>query len=96
MNHPPDDALSEELLEQARRKLGKRLSELRNAQGLNQRDMARYAGTNQSAWQRLEKGEVDPRLSWLLRAQHYFGVDSLETLFGAAPSRRALGEDREE
>jgi transcriptional regulator with XRE-family HTH domain len=92
MNHRADDSLPDELLTQARNTLGKRLRELRNAQGLSQRDMAAYAGTNQSAWSRLENGRVDARLSWLLRAQRLFDADSLETLFGPAPSRRATGE----
>lgn len=96
MNQDPDGSLSDELLLQARKALGKRLGDFRRAQHLNQREMAAYARTNQSAWSRLENGKVDPRLSWLLRAQHLFGADSLETLFGAAPSRRAVGEDGDE
>jgi transcriptional regulator with XRE-family HTH domain len=92
MNQEPDDSLPDELLEQAKKKLGKRLRDLRKAEGLNQRQMAAHAGTNQAAWSRVENGQIDARLSWLLRAQRRFDADSLETLFGPAPSRRATGE----
>lgn len=93
MNDRPDVSLSNALVLQARKALGARLRELRKARDLKQWEMAGYAGTNQTAWSRLENGKVDARLSWLLRAQRLFEADSLETLFGPAPSRRAVGEN---
>jgi transcriptional regulator with XRE-family HTH domain len=85
-----------ELLEQARIALGKRLRTFREKRGMSQGDVASYAGTNQSAWSRLESGKIDARLSWLLSAQRLFEAESLETLFGPSPSRRATGETDDE
>jgi transcriptional regulator with XRE-family HTH domain len=93
MHGAPDDDLTEELLLQAQIAVGERLRALRDNRSLSQAAVASYAGVHQSEWSRLEAGEIDPRLSWLLRAQHLFGIDSLESLFGALPSRRLLGED---
>jgi transcriptional regulator with XRE-family HTH domain len=93
MHEPPDVSLPDELVLQARKALGTRLRDLRKARDLKQWQVAGYAGTNQAAWSRLENGKVDARLSWLLRAQRLFEADSLETLFGPAPSRRAVGEN---
>jgi transcriptional regulator with XRE-family HTH domain len=91
MSVPSDDTLSDDLLLQAQRALGDRLRLLRAERQMTQDAAAAYAGVHQSEWSRLEAGEVDPRLSWLLRAQHLFGIESLETLFGPLPSQRLLG-----
>lgn len=91
----PDDTLASDLLIQAQRAVGDRLRLLRTRAGMSQRRAAGYAGMHQSEWSRLEAGEVDPRLSWLLRAQYLFGVESIESLFGPSPSRRVLGTNGE-
>lgn len=86
-----DDGLADDLLLEAQRAVGDSLRLLREGRQMSQQAVAAYAGVHQSEWSRLEKGEVDPRLSWLLRAQHLFDVASLESLFGPSPSRRLLG-----
>jgi transcriptional regulator with XRE-family HTH domain len=91
MPEPSDDSLTDDLLIEAQRAVGDRLRRLRTEKQISQDTAASYAGVHQSEWSRLEAGEVDPRLSWLLRAQRLFGVESLETLFGPLPSQRLLG-----
>lgn len=88
----PDDSLSEDLLKAAQETVGRALRAHRKAHGLSQAAMGAYAGVHQTEWSRVETGEVDPRLSWLLQAQHLFGLESLETLFGPLPTRRLLTE----
>src|SRR5438445_83766 len=90
MHGQSDDSLSAELLREARQAVGKTLRERRQALGLSQADVGRYAGVHQSEWSRVEAGDVDPRLSWLLSAQHLFELESFETLFGPLPARRLL------
>jgi transcriptional regulator with XRE-family HTH domain len=91
MHEASDDDLAAELLIQAQKAVGQRLRALRSDRRLSQADVAGHAGVHQSEWSRLEAGEIDPRLSWLLRVQHLFGIESLESLFGPLPSRRLLG-----
>jgi predicted transcriptional regulator len=93
----PDGSLPAELLAEARRAVGRSLRAYRNARGLSQDEMGAYAGVHQSEWSRVEAGEVDPRLSWLLQAQHVFGLESIETLFGTLPTQRLLqGRDEDD
>ncbi len=49
------------------RSLLRLLAEKRKAVGISQRELARRAGTSQPAIARLERGEVDPKLSTLER-----------------------------
>lgn len=49
------------------RTLLRTLAEKREATGISQREVARRMGTSQSAVARLERGEVDPKLSTLER-----------------------------
>ena len=92
MHEKPDAPLDEELLLVARRTLARRLRELRVQRDLSQDVAASHAGMHQTAWSRIESGVSDPRLSSLLRIQHALSLDSLESLFGPAPSRQALKE----
>src|SRR5436190_941481 len=84
-----DAPLDAELVADALRQVGASVRDMREAEGLNQRDAARRAGLNQTRWHRVEAGD-GPRLGDLLAIQHLFGVDSLERFFGAYPSRRIL------
>jgi transcriptional regulator with XRE-family HTH domain len=84
-----DAPLAADLLAEALRHVGSRVRDLRQAHALSQRDAARRAGLNQTRWHRVESGH-GPRLEDLLAIQHLFGVDSLETFFGAYPSRRLI------
>jgi DNA-binding XRE family transcriptional regulator len=87
----PDDRLPDDLLKEAQKAVGRALRDHRESLGLSQGELGTYAGVHQSEWSRLEAGAIDPRLSWLLRAQHLFGLESIETLFGPLPTRRLLG-----
>jgi transcriptional regulator with XRE-family HTH domain len=92
MDGMADAPLDADLLAEALRHVGASVRDLREAQGLNQRDAARRAGLNQTRWHRVETGD-GPRLGDLLAIQHLFGIDSLESFFGAYPSRRILERD---
>ena len=92
MHDAPDGELAADLLLQAQKAVGQQLRAVRTDRRLSQRTVAEYAGVHQSEWSRVEAGEIDPRLSWLLRAQHLLGIESLESLFGPLPSRRVLAE----
>jgi transcriptional regulator with XRE-family HTH domain len=91
MHASADDDVVAELLSQVQIAVGNRLRVLRERRHLSQDEVASYAGVHQSEWSRLEAGEIDPRLSWLLRAQRLLEIESVETLLGPLPSRRALG-----
>lgn len=93
MHDRSDGDLAARLLAEAQRAVGKRLRTLRDERDLSERAVADHAGVHQSTWSRVEAGDVDPRLSWLLRAQQLFGVESLESLFGLSPSQRLLESD---
>jgi transcriptional regulator with XRE-family HTH domain len=86
-----DDPLPADLLKEAQRAVGKALRNHRESLGLSQGETGAHAGVHQSEWSRVEAGEVDPRLSWLLQAQYLFGLESIETLFGPLPTRRLFG-----
>jgi transcriptional regulator with XRE-family HTH domain len=90
MHDESDKSLPDDLLVAARQAVGATLRAHREGRGLSQAAVSAYAGVHQSEWSRLESGEVDPRLSWLLRAQHLFELESLEGLFGLLPTRRLL------
>ena len=95
MDGEADSYLVEDALIQAQRVVGQRLRALRLDRRMSQSDVAHHAGVHQSEWSRLEAGDIDPRLSWLLRAQELFGVESLESLFGVLPSHLLLAVDAE-
>lgn len=89
MNGPADAPLAADLLAAALRHVGARVRDLRLAHELSQKDAAERAGLNQTRWSRVENGE-GARLEDLLAIQNLFGVESLETFFGAYPSRRIM------
>ncbi len=45
---------------------------------------------SQGHWSNIERGELDLRLSTLVRVQVALGEDFFESLFGPGPSRRRL------
>lgn len=57
-----------------RRKFARRCKELRDAIGRSQMWVARNSDIGLSHYQRLESGELDPRLSTLLRLAEIYGV----------------------
>ena len=90
MNEPRDDALTDELFVAVQQALGRRVEALRDARGLTQAEVALHAGMNQGHWSKIERGELNLRLSTLLRVQYALGLDFFESLFGPGPSRSLL------
>jgi transcriptional regulator with XRE-family HTH domain len=90
MHHVADGPLSDALLREAKRALSARIEGLRTDAGLSMRAAARGANMHHSEWLRIERGEIDPRLSTLLRMQQVLNVDSLEGLLGETPSQTLI------
>jgi transcriptional regulator with XRE-family HTH domain len=65
-------------------RLGARVRELRAQKNVSQRRAAADAGIHQSDWSRLERGQLDVRLSTLVRVQ---GALDADALLGRLPSR---------
>lgn len=91
MHHMADDTIYDDLIDRVRTALGHNVSILRERSALSLRAAARGAKIHHTEWLRIERGEIDPRVSTLLRMQNSLNVDSLETLLGATPSRGLLG-----
>lgn len=90
MHERSDASPGEELFADLRVAIGRRVEELRDERGLTQADAAEGAGLSQGHWSKIERGELDIRLSTLLRVQHALGLDFFESLFGVGPSTRRL------
>ncbi len=71
-----------ELDTKTRRRFAKRCKELRLAAGLSQMGVARNSEFGLSHYQRIERGELDPKLSTLLRLADIYGVSLSELLEG--------------
>ncbi|MCA9580609.1 MAG: helix-turn-helix transcriptional regulator [Myxococcales bacterium] len=56
-------------------KFGKRCRKLRLDAGLSQLDMVRHHDFSLSHYQKLERGDLDPRLSTLRRLAEAYGVE---------------------
>jgi transcriptional regulator with XRE-family HTH domain len=67
------DAIDAELAD-FKRRLAARVSELRRAHRLNQRDAASAALMAQQQYLRLEKGMVNPRVESLIRIAHAYNM----------------------
>ncbi len=63
-------------------RLGKRCRELRHARGLSQLDMVRRFEFSLSHYQKIERGDLDARLSTLARLAECFEVSLSELLEG--------------
>lgn len=67
------------------------LGELRRARGLSVVEVARQTGLSRNTVMTMESEELpNPTLSTLFALMNAYGVDSLDDLFGPAPSRGAL------
>ena len=64
------------------RRLGRRCRQLRRDRGLSQLDMVRSHGFSLSHYQKIERGDLDARLSTLRRLADAFGVSLSELLKG--------------
>jgi transcriptional regulator with XRE-family HTH domain len=69
-----------ELDPKLRARFAKRCKTLRLAAGLSQMAVARHSDFGLSHYQRLERGDVDPKLSTLVRLAEIYGV-TLSVLF---------------
>ncbi len=56
------------------KRFGERCRKLRHEAGLSQLDMVRDHGFTLSHYQKLERGDLDPRLSTVVRIAQSFGV----------------------
>jgi transcriptional regulator with XRE-family HTH domain len=65
-----------------RRRFSKRCKELRRAAGLSQMAVARHSDFGLSHYQRIERGELDPKLSTLFRLAEVYGVTIVDLVTG--------------
>lgn len=65
-----EDFHSDEFL----RRLAERLTQLRQAKGYSQDRLALESGLTRGALSKLERGDVDPRISTLAKIAHTLGV----------------------
>jgi transcriptional regulator with XRE-family HTH domain len=70
-----------------------RLRALREERNWSLGDAERVSGVTGSQWRKYEAGQVEPKLTQLLRIQRAFGFASVELLFGALPTEGLLRED---
>jgi hypothetical protein len=87
MHHMSDDTLARDLLDRAKKAVSEGVTTRREEAAMSIRAAARGADMHHSEWLRIERGDIDPRLSTLLRMQRALKVDSLEALLGSTPSR---------
>ncbi|MDX6453475.1 MAG: Helix-turn-helix domain [Gaiellaceae bacterium] len=90
MHHVADDTLYDDLVDRVKLSVSTNISALREHAQLSVRAAARGAQIHHSEWIRIERGEIDPRLSTLLRIQRSLNLDSVEALLGDTPSRELL------
>lgn len=62
------------------KRFGERCRRLRKASGLSQMDMVRHHDFSLSHYQKIERGDLDPRLSTVARLAESFGVSLSELL----------------
>jgi transcriptional regulator with XRE-family HTH domain len=77
-------------LEDAQRAFQKRIRALREAKKWSLGEAGRASGLTGSLWRKYEEGEVEPRLTQLLRIQRALGLPSVELLFGPLPTEGVL------
>jgi|GEM_PF-1246429 len=63
-------------------RFGKKCRQVRHEHGLSQLDMVRYADFSLSHYQKIERGDLDPRLTTIKRLADAFGVSMAELLDG--------------
>lgn len=65
-----------------RARFGRRCREVRRKRGLSQMDLVRRFEFSLSHYQKIERGDLDPRLSTVKRIAKAFGVSMAELLDG--------------
>ena len=63
-------------------RLARRIREIRTAKGMSQMDLVRDYEWTLSHFQKIERGDLDPRFSTLLKLADSFGVSVAELLKG--------------
>ena len=63
-------------------RLGRRIREVRTAKALSQMDLVRRYDWTLSHYQKIERGDLDPRLSTLVKLAESFGVTVSQLLEG--------------
>lgn len=63
-------------------RFGKRVREVRTAKGLSQMDLVRQHDWTLSHYQKIERGDLDPRLSTVVKLAECFGMPVAELLKG--------------
>lgn len=63
-------------------RFGKRVREVRTAKGLSQMDLVRQHDWTLSHYQKIERGDLDPRLSTVVKLAETFGMPVAELLKG--------------
>ncbi len=63
-------------------RLGRRIREVRLAKGMSQMDLVRDFDWTLSHYQKIERGDLDPRLSTVVKLAESFGVSVSELLRG--------------
>jgi transcriptional regulator with XRE-family HTH domain len=63
-------------------RLGRRVREVRTAKGLSQMDLVRRYDWTLSHYQKIERGDLDPRTSTLVKLAESFGLTVSELLEG--------------
>lgn len=66
--HPPANA------QEAQRKFGKRIENLRRKFGLSQEGLSNYCGVSPTKMQKIESGDIDPDLFLMIRLSDRFGI----------------------
>jgi len=81
--------LSNDLLDQAKLIVRRRIRLLRQERGLTQAGAAARVGLDQSQWSRLESGQTELDLDSMIRVHAALALHSFEDLFGVMPSYAA-------
>ena len=63
-------------------RLGKRVREVRTSLGLSQMDLVRQHDWTLSHYQKIERGDLDPRLSTVVKLAESFGITVAKLLDG--------------
>lgn len=79
-------------LDDAVRAFQERMRTLRNAKGWSLGEAGRESELTGSLWRKYELGQVEPKLTQLLRIQRALDLPSLEMLFGPLPTGAVLKE----
>lgn len=91
---PPDlEALVASGVPRGRAAIGVRLGELRFRRGLTRHGLGQQAGMNGTHLMRVELGAASPKLETLAKLANFYGLTTVEQLFGQLPSEELVREN---